>query len=137
MWRHLVFYKLSRLHGCYCARLRGFACSWLNPSMFDFGLKLFLFHSTKNDRLSKKKNLQKFELNKLWSCSEIFCGRLFSGVFLAFGFSALIILSIEKQYSFYQISFGFLVYIIPAMFISSFKSRGLAFIITVVSILFA
>ena len=63
--------------------------------------------------------------------------RVLSGVFLAFAFSALIILSIEKQYSFYQISFGFLVYIIPAMFISSFKSRGLAFIITVVSILFA
>lgn len=63
--------------------------------------------------------------------------RVLSGVLLAFAFSALIILSIEKQYSFYQISFGFLVYIIPAMFISSFKSRGLAFTITVVSILFA
>lgn len=63
--------------------------------------------------------------------------RVLSGVLLAFAFSALIILSTEKQYSFYQISFGFLVYIIPAMFISSFKSRGLAFIITVVSILFA
>ena len=63
--------------------------------------------------------------------------RVLSGVLLAFAFSALIILSIEKQYSFYQISFGFLVYIIPAIFISSFKSRGLAFIITVVSILFA
>lgn len=63
--------------------------------------------------------------------------RVLSGVFLAFAFSALIILSIEKQYSFYQISFGFLVYIIPAIFISSFKSRGLAFIITVVSFLFA
>jgi len=62
--------------------------------------------------------------------------RVLSGVLIAFIFSALIILSIEKQYSFYQISFGFLVYIIPAMFISSFKSRGLVFIITVVSILF-
>jgi hypothetical protein len=58
------------------------------------------------------------------------------GVLIASVFSALIILSIEKQYSFYQISFGFLVYIIPAIFISLFKSRGLAFIITVVSILF-
>ena len=63
--------------------------------------------------------------------------KILTGVFIASVFSALIILSIEKQYSFYQISFGFLVYIIPAMFISSFKSRGLAFIITVVSILFA
>ncbi len=62
--------------------------------------------------------------------------RVLFGVLLASIFSALIILSIEKQYSFYQISFGFLVYLIPAMFISSFKSRGLAFIITVVSILF-
>ena len=63
--------------------------------------------------------------------------KVLTGVLIATVFSALIILSIEKQYSFNQISFGFLVYIIPAMFISSFKSRGLAFIITVVSILFA
>jgi hypothetical protein len=63
--------------------------------------------------------------------------RVLTGVLLASVFSALIILSIEKQYSFYQISFGFLVYIMPAMFISSFKSRSLAFLITVVSILFA
>jgi len=60
-----------------------------------------------------------------------------TSILVAAVFSALIIMSIEKQYSFYQVSFGFLVYIIPAMFISSFKSRGLAFIITVVSILFA
>jgi hypothetical protein len=63
--------------------------------------------------------------------------KVLNGILIAIVFSALIILSIEKQYSFYQISFGFLVYIIPAMFISSFKSKGLAFIITVVSILFA
>jgi len=62
--------------------------------------------------------------------------KVLNGILIAIVFSALIILSIEKQYSFYQISFGFLVYIIPAMFISSFKSKGLAFIITVVSILF-
>lgn len=63
--------------------------------------------------------------------------RILTGVLLASVFSTLFIFSIEKQYSFYQISFGFLVYLMPAMFISSFKSRGLAFIITVVSILFA
>ena len=63
--------------------------------------------------------------------------RVLSGVLLAFAFSALIILSIEKQYSFYQISFGFLVYLIPAMFLSSLKTRSLAFIITFVSILLA
>ena len=63
--------------------------------------------------------------------------RVLSGVLLAFTFSALIILSIEKKYSFYQISIGFLIYIIPAIFLSSFKSRSLAFVITVVSILFA
>ena len=62
--------------------------------------------------------------------------KVLTGILVAIVFSALIIMSIEKQYSFYQISFGFLVYLIPAMFISSFKSRGLAFIITVVSILF-
>lgn len=61
--------------------------------------------------------------------------RVLSGVLLAFAFSALIILSIEKQYSFYQISFGFCVYVIPAIFVSSFKSRILVFTITVVSIL--
>lgn len=63
--------------------------------------------------------------------------KVLTGILIAAVFSALIILSIEKQFSFYQISFGFLVYIIPAMFITSFKSRGLAFVITVVSILFA
>jgi hypothetical protein len=63
--------------------------------------------------------------------------KVLTGILIATVFSALIILSIEKQYSFYQISYGFLVYIIPVMFISSFKSRGLAFLITVVSILFA
>jgi hypothetical protein len=63
--------------------------------------------------------------------------KVLTGTLIATVFSALIILSIEKQYSFYQISFGFLVYIIPVMFISSFKSRGLAFLITVISILFA
>ena len=63
--------------------------------------------------------------------------RVLTGILIAAIFSALIILSIENQYSFYQISFGFLVYTIPAIFISSFKSRGLAFIITVVSVLFA
>jgi hypothetical protein len=52
-------------------------------------------------------------------------------------FSALIILSIERQFSIYQITLGFLVYILPAIFISSFKSTGPAFILTVVSILFA
>lgn len=63
--------------------------------------------------------------------------RVLTGVLLASVFSALIILCIEKQYSFYQISFGFLVYIFPTMFISSFKSRGLAFLITFISILYA
>lgn len=63
--------------------------------------------------------------------------RALSGVLLAFAFSALIILSIEKQYSLYQISIGFLIYIIPAIFLSSFKSRILAFIITFVSIFLA
>jgi predicted membrane protein len=63
--------------------------------------------------------------------------KVLNGVLIAAVFSALIIMSIEKQYSFYQISFGFLVYLIPAMFIFSFKTRGLAFLITVVSILFA
>jgi hypothetical protein len=63
--------------------------------------------------------------------------KVLTGILIAAVFSALIILSIENQYSFYQISFGFLIYTIPAIFISSFKSRGLAFIITVVSILFA
>ena len=61
--------------------------------------------------------------------------KVLTGILIASVFSALIILSIEKQYSFYQISFGFLVYIIPAIFISYFKSRGLAFMITFVSIL--
>lgn len=63
--------------------------------------------------------------------------RVLSGVLLAFAFSFLIILSIEKQYSFYQISISFLIYLIPAMFISSFKSKSSAFILTFVSILLA
>jgi len=63
--------------------------------------------------------------------------KVLTGILVAIVFSVLIIMSIEKQYSFYQVSLGFVIYIIPAMFISSFKSRGLAFIITVVSILLA
>ncbi len=63
--------------------------------------------------------------------------RVLTGVLLASVFSALIILSIEKQYSLHQISLGFLIYIIPAMFISAFKSRRLVIMITVVSILLA
>lgn len=63
--------------------------------------------------------------------------KVLTGILIAVVFSALIILSIEKQYSFYQISFGFLVYIIPAMFISSFKSIVLAFILAVVTIFYA
>jgi hypothetical protein len=63
--------------------------------------------------------------------------RILIGVLIASIFSGLIILSIEKQYSFSQISVGFLLYVIPAIFISSFKSRGLSFILTSVTILFA
>jgi hypothetical protein len=51
-------------------------------------------------------------------------------------FSILIIISIESQFSFYQILIGFLIYILPATFISSFRSAGRASILTLVSILF-
>ena len=55
MWRHLLFYKLSRLHGWCCTGLRGFVCSWLYPSLYTLVFLLFLSQSPKNDRLSKKK----------------------------------------------------------------------------------
>lgn len=62
--------------------------------------------------------------------------KITTGVLIAAIFSGLIILSIENNYSFFQISVGFLIYLIPAMFISSFKSIVLAFILAVVTILY-
>lgn len=63
--------------------------------------------------------------------------KITTGVLIASIFSGLIILSIENNYSFFQISVGFLIYLIPAIFISSFKSIVLAFILAVVTILYA
>lgn len=63
--------------------------------------------------------------------------KILAGVIMASLISGLLIFSIEEHYSFLQILFGFLVFIVPACFISSFKSRGLSFILSFVSILFA
>ncbi len=62
--------------------------------------------------------------------------KTFIGVVIALIFSGLIILSLENDYSFSQIFIGFIVFIIPSIFISSFKSATLSIILTVICVLF-
>ena len=62
--------------------------------------------------------------------------KTFIGVVIALIFSGLIILSIENDYSSSQIFIGFIVFIIPSIFLSSFKSTALSIILTVICVLF-
>ena len=48
----------------------------------------------------------------------------------------LLFYSLENDKSFYQIAFGFLFFIFPVMFISSFRSNEAAFILVLSSLLF-
>lgn len=59
-----------------------------------------------------------------------------TGVTLGSLFTGLLIYSINEQYSLMQVFTGFILFILPALFLSSFKSRTASFILTFVAILF-
>jgi len=59
-----------------------------------------------------------------------------TGVFIGLAFTGVLIYTIDKGYSAIQIIIGFLLFIFPSIFLSSFKSRTLAMLLTVISILF-
>ena len=62
--------------------------------------------------------------------------KTFIGIVVALIFSGLIILSVENDYSLSQIFVGFIFFIIPSIFISSFKSTALSIILTVICVFF-
>jgi hypothetical protein len=62
---------------------------------------------------------------------------LLTGIFLAIVLASIIIYSIENSKSFLQIIIGYIVFILPIIFISSFKSKLLSFSLAFVTILIA
>ena len=62
--------------------------------------------------------------------------KLVTGIITALLFSAVIIWSIEKEYSFLQMLVGFLCFILPIIFFSGIKNNVAVFIILTVAILF-
>lgn len=63
--------------------------------------------------------------------------KTFTGILIGLAFTSVLIYSINEHYSATQIIIGFLLFIFPAIFLSSFKSRTLAMVLTVISMLFA
>ena len=63
--------------------------------------------------------------------------KTFTGVLIGIAFTSVLILAINENYSAIQIIIGFLLFIFPCIFLSSFKSRTLAMVLTVISMLFA
>lgn len=59
-----------------------------------------------------------------------------TGIIIGVLFSGLLIYSINEGYSLMQVFVGFILFIIPATFLSSFKSRKASFVLTFVAILF-
>lgn len=57
------------------------------------------------------------------------------GLLLAVVICGLIIFSIENDYSFTQIIVGFLVFILPSIFITSLQSKTIMFLITSITIM--
>lgn len=57
------------------------------------------------------------------------------GVILSVIVCGLIILSIEKNYSFFQIIIGFLIYILPSIFTTSLQSKLKVFLLTSTTLL--
>ena len=59
-----------------------------------------------------------------------------TGVIIGLLVSGLIIYSFDQRYSFLQVLIGFVIFIFPAIFLSSFRSRTASSILTVVATLF-
>jgi len=60
---------------------------------------------------------------------------LLIGVVLSVTVCGLIIFSIEKNYSFIQIMIGFLIYILPSIFITSLQSKLTVFLLSSTTIM--
>ena len=60
---------------------------------------------------------------------------LLIGVVLSVIVCGLIIFSIEKKYSFLQIFFGFLIFILPSIFITSLQSKLTVFLLSSTTIM--
>jgi hypothetical protein len=58
------------------------------------------------------------------------------GVLIGLIFSSILIYAINENYSLLQVFIGFIIFIFPSIFLSSFKSRTLSLILTVVTMLF-
>ncbi len=58
------------------------------------------------------------------------------GVIVGLIFAGILIFSINSGYSILQMVIGFVIYIIPSIFLSSFQSRTLSFILTVLTVIF-
>jgi hypothetical protein len=63
--------------------------------------------------------------------------KLIVGILTALLFSGVLIFSIEKELSFFQIGTGFSLFILPIIFFSSFKNNASVFIGILCSILFS
>jgi len=63
--------------------------------------------------------------------------KLIVGVTIALLFSGILIFSIENDCSLIQVVFGFVVYLIPIIFVSEIKNNSRVFVVLVFSILFA
>jgi hypothetical protein len=63
--------------------------------------------------------------------------KLIIGAITALLFSGIFIFSIENDCSFIQIAFGFVVFLIPIIFVSEIKNNSRVFAAVVFSILFA
>lgn len=59
-----------------------------------------------------------------------------SGITIGLLFSGLLIFSISEGYNMIQVFIGFILFIFPSIFISSFKSRTASFILTLFATLF-
>jgi len=60
-----------------------------------------------------------------------------TGLAIGIIFSGLLIYSISESYSLMQVFTGFILFIFPAVFLSSFKSRSGSFLLTFIVILFS
>jgi hypothetical protein len=58
------------------------------------------------------------------------------GVIIGLTFSGILIFSLNSGYNILQMLIGFFIYLIPSIFLSSFKSKKMSFILTVITALF-
>jgi uncharacterized protein YacL len=59
-----------------------------------------------------------------------------TGLVIGLIVSGLIIFSLVQEYNFLQVIIGFVIFIFPSIFLSSFRSRTASFILTIVATLF-